>query len=119
MDAKPFHYGDQIGSKALRETIASYLRTARSLHCEAEQIMIVSGSQHAIEISARALLDPGSRVWVEEPGYRLARSVFALAGCHLVPVPVDNEGLDVAAGIKRVARRWLRLLRPPINFHSA
>src|ERR1700690_3504311 len=101
MDAKSFHYGDQMGSRALRETIASYLRTARSLHCEAEQVMIVSGSQQALEISARVLFDPGSRVWVEDPGYRLALDAFALAGAHLVPVPVDKEGLDVAAGIKR------------------
>jgi GntR family transcriptional regulator / MocR family aminotransferase len=62
--------------------------------------MIVSGSQQALEVSARVLLDPGSRVWVEEPGYSLTRDVLAMAGCRLVPVPVDREGLDVAAGIK-------------------
>jgi len=100
MDAKSFHYGDQMGYEVLRETIASYLRTARSLHCEAEQVMIVSGSQQALELSARVLLDPGSRVWVEEPGYRMAKAVFTLAGCRLVPVPVDEEGMDVAAGIR-------------------
>jgi len=100
MDAKSFHYGDQMGSGTFRETIASYLRTARSLHCDAEQIMIVSGSQQALEITARVLLDPGDRVWMEEPSYQLARSVFALAGCRIVPVPVDGEGLDVAAGVK-------------------
>jgi GntR family transcriptional regulator / MocR family aminotransferase len=100
MGARSFNYGDHMGSKVFRETIASYLRTARSLRCEAEQIMIVSGSQQALEISARVLLDPGSRVWIEEPGYGLARDVVALTGAHLVPVPVDNEGLDVAAGIK-------------------
>ena len=86
MDAQSFHYGDQMGSMALRETIANYLKTARSLHCEAEQIMIVGGSQQALEISARVLLDPGNSVWVEQPGYRLARDVFALSGCHPVPV---------------------------------
>jgi GntR family transcriptional regulator/MocR family aminotransferase len=116
MDAKSFHYGDQIGSKALRETIASYLRTARSLHCEAEQIMIVSGSQQALEISARVLFDPGSRVWVEEPCYHLARDVFALNGCHLVPVPVDKEGLDVAAGIKRCQKARAAFVTPSHQF---
>jgi GntR family transcriptional regulator / MocR family aminotransferase len=89
-----------MGSNALRETLASYLRTARSLHCEAEQVMITSGSQHALEISARVLVDAKSSVWIEEPSYRLAREVFALTGCLLVPVPVDQEGLDVAAGVK-------------------
>lgn len=116
MDAKAFHYGDQMGSAPLRETIASYLRTARSLHCEAEQIMIVSGSQQALEISARVLLDPGSRVWVEEPCYRLAPDVFLLNGCHLVPVPVDQEGMDVAAGIKRWRKARAAFVTPSHQF---
>jgi GntR family transcriptional regulator / MocR family aminotransferase len=116
MDARSFHYGEQRGSKALRETIATYLRTARSLHCEADQIMIVSGSQQALELSARVLLDSGSRVWVEEPCYRLAREVFALTGCHLVPVPVDLEGLDVAAGIKRYRKARAAFVTPSHQF---
>ena len=112
MDAASFHYGDQTGFKPLRETLASYLRTARALHCEAEQVMIVAGSQQALEISARVLLDPGSSVWVEEPGYRLAQDVFALNGCSLVPVPVDGEGLDVAAGIRRCPKARAAFVTP-------
>jgi len=116
MDAKSFHYGESMGSMALRESIASYLRTARSLHCEAEQITIVSGSQQALEISARLLLDHGSSVWIEEPGYSLARDAFALTGCHLVPVPVDREGLDVAAGIKRCRKARVAFVTPSHQF---
>jgi GntR family transcriptional regulator/MocR family aminotransferase len=100
MDAKSTHYGEITGAKALREAVATYLRTSRSLRCEPEQVVIVSGSQQALELTVRALLDPGSRVWMEEPGYELARQVFRLAGCKLVPVPVDAEGLDVAAGMR-------------------
>ena len=99
--ASAFYYGDPMGRPDFREAIATYLRTARAVHCEAEQIMVVSGSQQALEISARVLLDPSSRVWVEEPGYRFARDVLTLAGCKLIPVPVDEEGLNVAAGIAR------------------
>jgi GntR family transcriptional regulator/MocR family aminotransferase len=116
MRAQSFNYGDYQGSKVFRETIATYLRTARSLHCEAEQIMIVSGSQQALEISARVLLDPGTYVWVEEPGYRLARDVFALAGSHLVPVPIDQEGLNVAAGIKRCRKARAAFVTPSHQF---
>lgn len=112
MDAKAFHYGGQMGSETLRQTIAAYLRTARSLRCGAEQIMIVSGSQQALEISARVLFDQGSRVWVEEPGYRLARNVLSLAGCQLIPVPVDREGMNVAAGIQRCAKARAALVTP-------
>lgn len=90
-----------MGSKDFRETIATYLRTARAVRCEAQQIMVVSGSQQALEISARVLLDPGSPVWIEEPGYPFLRYALTMAGCRLVPIPVDGEGLDVANGIKR------------------
>jgi GntR family transcriptional regulator/MocR family aminotransferase len=89
MSRKAFQYGEWAGSTAFRETIASYLRTARSVHCEADQIMIVNGSQQGIDISARVLFDPGAQVWVEEPGYHLAKEAMALADCGIVPVPVD------------------------------
>jgi GntR family transcriptional regulator/MocR family aminotransferase len=101
MQPKSFDYGDPRGSKDLREAIATYLRTARGVRCDAQQIMIVSGSQQALGITARVLFDPGNQVWLEEPGYRFVRDVLALAGCELVPVPVDYEGLNVAAGIKK------------------
>ncbi len=78
--------------------------------------MIVSGSQQALEISARVLLDPGSPVWVEEPGYRLAQDAFALNGCRLIPVPVDEEGLDVSAAIKRCRRARAALVTPSHQF---
>ena len=116
MDAHAFHYGDQMGSMAFRKAIANYLKTARSLHCEAEQVMIVGGSQQALEISARVLLDPGNSVWVEQPGYRLARDVFALTGCHPVAVPVDNEGLDVAAGMKQCRKARAAFITPSHQF---
>jgi GntR family transcriptional regulator/MocR family aminotransferase len=63
--------------------------------------MVVSGSQQALEITARVLLDPGDSVWIEEPSYQLTRSVLLGAGCRLNPIPVDGEGIDVAAGIRR------------------
>jgi GntR family transcriptional regulator/MocR family aminotransferase len=94
-------YGDPMGSTDLRETIAVYLRTTRAVRCEARQIMVVSGSQQALDLCARVLLDPGSPVWIEDPGYSLLRSALMLAGCDLIPVPVDGEGLDVAAGIRQ------------------
>src|SRR5215475_2735065 len=97
--ASGLHYGDPMGVLELRDAIATYLRTSRGVHCEAEQIMIVSGSQQALDISARVLLDPESWIWMEEPGYRFARNVLSLHGCKIARVPVDYEGLDVAAGI--------------------
>jgi GntR family transcriptional regulator/MocR family aminotransferase len=108
----PMHYSDPMGSRELRDAIASYLRTARGVRCEVEQIMIVSGSQQALEISTRVLLDRGSRVWMEEPGYRFARNVFSFNGCQIIPVPVDDEGINVAAGIDRCRQARAALVTP-------
>lgn len=110
--AKSLDYGDPMGFKELREAIAAHLRAARGVRCEAEQIMIVSGSQQGLEISTRALLDPGDHVWMEEPGYAFARSVFSFSGCGIVPVLVDGEGLNVAAGIKKCAGARAVLVTP-------
>jgi len=110
--ARSLNYLNPMGSKDLRQAIAIYLRTARGVRCDVEQIMIVSGSQQALDISARALLEPGDRVWMEEPGYRFARSVFALSGCNIVPVPVDDEGLNVAVGAQKGNQAKAALVTP-------
>jgi GntR family transcriptional regulator/MocR family aminotransferase len=88
------------------------LRTARAVRCDSQQVMIVSGSQQALELSARVLLDPGNSVWVEEPGYWLMQRVLNLAGCRPIPVPVDSEGLNVAAGIKRCRKARAACVAP-------
>jgi GntR family transcriptional regulator/MocR family aminotransferase len=89
-----------LGLEPFREAICSYLRTARAVRCEPGQIMVVSGSQQALDIVTRVLLDPGDSVWMEEPAYPLVRSLLIGSGCRAVPVPVDDEGLDVAAGMR-------------------
>jgi GntR family transcriptional regulator/MocR family aminotransferase len=96
-------YGDAMGFLPLREALAEHLRTVRSVRCTAAQLMIVSGSQQALALASRAILSPGDAVWTEEPGFSGARDAFALAGARIVPVPVDDDGLDVAAGITRCA----------------
>ncbi len=105
-------YGDPLGLEQLRKVIAVYLRTARGVRCEPQQIMIVSGSQQALDLSMRVLLNVGSSVWVEEPGYWLARHILTAAGCRVVPIPVHAEGLDVAAGIRRCRTARAALIAP-------
>jgi GntR family transcriptional regulator/MocR family aminotransferase len=78
--------------------------------------MIVSGSQQALDLSTRVLLDPGSPVWMEEPGYWLARHVLIAAGCRIVPVPVDAEGLDVTTGIRRCRTARAAFVTPSHQF---
>jgi GntR family transcriptional regulator/MocR family aminotransferase len=74
--------------------------------------MAVSGSQQALDLTARVLLGPGSPVWVEDPGYAGARDALRLRGARLVPVPVDAEGLNVAAGVERCRRAGAAYVTP-------
>jgi GntR family transcriptional regulator / MocR family aminotransferase len=109
---RAIHQIDPRGSERFRSAVCDYLRTARGVNCSADQILIVSGSQQALDITARVLLDPGNSVWVEEPGYSLQRTVLIAAGARLIPVPVDREGMDVAAGIKRAPKARAAFVTP-------
>ena len=99
LDPASLLYGDPAGDPSLRENVATYLNTARGVHCDASQVVIVSSSQEALYLLSQLLLDPGDAAWIEEPGYYGARAALTSAGARLVPVPVDAEGLDVAQGI--------------------
>ncbi len=110
--ARAIHCIDPMGSRRFREAICGYLRTARAVQVEPEQVMVVSGSQQALHLTASVLLDPGDAVWMEEPGYRLARNVFAAAACRPVAIPVDEEGLNVAAGMRRCAHARAAYVTP-------
>ena len=98
--ANAIQHVDPLGSEQFRNVISAYLRASRGVRCDPQQIMIVSGSQQALDITSRVLLDAGDSVWMEEPGYQLTRAVLLGTDCKLIPVPVDQEGMDVAAGIK-------------------
>ena len=87
-------YGDPAGAPELRHALADYLRRARGVVCTPEQILVTHGSQQAIDLVGRVLVDPGDRVALEEPhytGFSLALDAF---GAELVPVRVDENGLD-------------------------
>jgi len=94
-------YGDAMGYLPLREAIAEYLGAVRGVRCDASQIMVTTGSQQGLQLSAQVLLDPKDHVWIEEPGYPSARQAFIAAGGHLIPIRVDQEGLNVAEIIRR------------------
>jgi GntR family transcriptional regulator / MocR family aminotransferase len=94
-------YGDAMGYLAFREAIAEYLGAVRGVRCEASQILVTTGSQQALQISAQVLLDPKDRVWMEEPGYPGARHAFMTAGAQLIPVRVDHDGMNAAEMMRR------------------
>ncbi|HEV2180718.1 MAG TPA: PLP-dependent aminotransferase family protein [Gemmatimonadaceae bacterium] len=93
-------YGDPMGDRSLREAIAEYVGAARAARCDPSQILVTTGSQQGLLVTARVLFDAHDAVWVEDPGYPGARQALLAAGARMVPVPVDAEGLDVARGAR-------------------
>jgi len=95
-------YGEPGGRPALRRAVADYLRDARAVNCDAEQVIITNGAQQAFILIALALLDPGDRVLFEDPGHAAGRDIFAAAGIEIIPARIDGEGLntEAAAGIE-------------------
>jgi GntR family transcriptional regulator/MocR family aminotransferase len=91
-------YGDSLGWRPLREAVARYVGVARGVACTADQVVIVGGSQQGLDLVARVVTDPGDSAWIEDPGYHGALGAFTAAGLRIAGVPVDADGLSVAAG---------------------
>ncbi len=89
-------YGPAGGNARLREAICSHLRRSRAVACDATQVLIVNGSQQALDLIARVLLERGDRVAIEDPCYQGTREVLRAAGARMFPAAVDREGLDPA-----------------------
>jgi GntR family transcriptional regulator/MocR family aminotransferase len=94
-DLAQFGYAPSEGYPKLRELVTDYLRRARAVRCTPEQVLIVNGSQQALDLLARVCLDPGNAVVLEDPGYLGARRAFAAQGARLLPVSVDASGIMV------------------------
>lgn len=104
--------GDVCGEAILREAIVDYLRVSRSIECLPEQVFITSGYASSMTLILRALAKPGEGMWVEDPGFPLIRPVIAQENVGLMPVPVDDHGLNVAAGIHDYPQARFVLLTP-------
>lgn len=87
-------YDDPRGAADLRFALQGYLWRARGLRCNADEIIVVNGSQQALDLCTRLLVDPGDRVVIENPCYPAARQTFAAAGATLIPIRVDQDGLQ-------------------------
>lgn len=100
---RDFDYGPAAGAVALREAIAAHLRRSRAVACDSSQVIVVNGSQQALDLIARVLIEPGDPVVIEDPHYQGTREVLRAAGAKLRPSCVDREGLDPAS-LPRSAR---------------
>jgi GntR family transcriptional regulator/MocR family aminotransferase len=87
------YYGNSAGLPALREAIVRTIRQTRAVTADLEDLIITNGSQQALDLVARILINPGDAVAIEEPCYPAAKAVFSAMGARLVPVPVDDDGI--------------------------
>lgn len=106
--AELLSYNHPAGLLHLRRELAAMLSATRGLAVDPDGILVSRGSQMALALAARALVRPGDAIAVEHPGYRAAWEAFRIAGADIVPVPVDEAGLDVAALRRAIARRPIR-----------
>jgi GntR family transcriptional regulator / MocR family aminotransferase len=109
-------YSDPAGLAELRANICDYLRVARAVRCEPDQIVITAGTQQAIDIAIRVLLAPGDDVWVEDPGYPLTHAQLLLARVRPHAIPVDVQGLIVDAGRRTAPRARAIFVTPSHQF---
>lgn len=87
-------YGDPQGYLPLRKAIAAHLRSARGVRCTADQIVITSGAQQALDLTARIFLSENDSVLTENPCYQEAKNSFAATGAKIISVEVDEEGFN-------------------------
>lgn len=109
-------YGDPQGLLELRSAIADYLGAARGIVCDPDQIVVVSGSQQGIDLTARVVASPGDAAWFEEPGYAAARAALTAARLRVVLVPADRDGIDVARGIADAPTARLAMVTPSYHY---
>lgn len=97
-------YTNDCGCIELKQALAEYLRVARSVHCDTDQIIITEGIHQAIDLISRALCDSKDDVWIEEPGYWGARNILKINGLNIHSINIDQDGivLDSKASIPKL-----------------
>jgi GntR family transcriptional regulator/MocR family aminotransferase len=100
----------------LRAAIAQYVGLTRGVQCTADEVVITSGTQASLDLIARLVLDPGDRVWVEDPCYSAIPALLRAVGAEVVGVPVDEAGLDCEAGRRRARAAKLACVTPGCHF---
>ncbi|KYC40161.1 aspartate aminotransferase [Scytonema hofmannii PCC 7110] len=100
---------DILGYKPLREAIARYLSRSRAVNCDPDQVLVVNGTQQALDLIMRLFIEPGKIIALEDPGYLSARLIFETQGAKLLPITVDESGL-VVEDLANHAKEQVRLV---------
>jgi GntR family transcriptional regulator/MocR family aminotransferase len=110
--AAPVGYPDPRGDPDLRKEVAAYLGIARGIRCNPSQVFVTGGFSGALGLAIRGLQLEGLEAWMEDPGFPLTRTALGLAGMTVTAVPVDAEGLDVAAGVRNAPTAAVAIVTP-------
>jgi GntR family transcriptional regulator / MocR family aminotransferase len=105
-------YGDPQGEPALRSMIADYLASARGILCDPGQIVVTAGTEQTLENMLRQVAAPGECAWVEDPCGSYLRNTLRRVGLVPGPVAVDQDGIDVAQGVRRFPGAKLAIVQP-------
>lgn len=108
----PLIYPDPRGEHELRREIAAHLALSRGIECRPSQIFITAGFSGALGVTLRVLKAEGRSAWVENPGFPPSRRALEIAQLAPVPIPVDEDGIDVAYGMQHAADAALALVTP-------
>ena len=109
-------YTEAAGHPLLRAAIAQWLLVSRGIRCDPGQVLITAGSQQALDLVARLLLDVSDEVLVEDPGYPGIRANLVAQGALVRPVPVDDQGLCIAQGAAQYPQAKLAVVTPTHQF---
>lgn len=104
------------GYLPLRQAISKYVRTTRGVDCRDEQVLIVNGTQQAMNLTAQVLLQKGDEVWLDEPGYDGALGAFSAFGANVRPVISDKQGMDIASAIQHWPQAKMMFTSPSHQF---
>jgi GntR family transcriptional regulator / MocR family aminotransferase len=110
--AGPVGHPDPRGDPDLRKEVAAYLGIARGIRCSPSQVLVTAGFPGALGLAIRGLQLERMGAWMEDPGFPLTRTALGLAGMTVTAVPVDAEGLDIAAGVRSAAGAALAVVTP-------
>ena len=117
VDGDLLGYGPALGDPDLRDAIAERC-TGWGFAASADDVLITTGGQQGIDLVARALVGPGERVATEVPTFAAALDIFAAAGARIVPVAMDEHGMDMAALAAVCERERPRLIYTVPTSHN-
>ncbi|HQD48646.1 PLP-dependent aminotransferase family protein, partial [Ottowia sp.] len=88
-------YGATEGHPPLREQLATFMQSKGVQGVSPDQLIVTTGSQQALDLLGKTLVDPGSKAIVEGPTFLATIQCFRLYGADLVSAPIDGQGVDV------------------------